>query len=59
MGGNSLEYKLIGGAPWLNIPGVLWIDIPKTETDPVATVIRIELEGPLDLFTGFAEGGGL
>jgi alpha-L-fucosidase len=59
LGGKDLEYKRIGGAPWLGIPGQLWIDIPHAQTNPLATVIRIELDNPLDLFTGFKEGGGL
>jgi len=31
------------------MPGVLWINLPYTCLDPEATVIKVELEGPLDL----------
>lgn len=52
--GSSLElnYKKIGGAPWLNIPGILWIDVPESAIDNNCTVIKIELEEELDLYRG-------
>jgi hypothetical protein len=31
------------------MPGVLWIDVPDSVLDPDATVIKVELKGPLDL----------
>jgi hypothetical protein len=37
---------------------VLWIDVPQEATNPDATVIKLELDGPLDLFSSFGEGGG-
>ena len=43
--------RKIGGAAWLKMPGVLWIDVPETALDPDATVIKVELKGPLDLAT--------
>ena len=36
-------------ALWANQPGILIIDLPKEAMDPDATVIKIELEGPLTL----------
>lgn len=48
--GEELKHKMIGGASWFNIPGVLWIDLPVEHCDPVATVIKIELENPVDLY---------
>ncbi len=50
--GRGLSYRKIGGAPWKNIPGVLWVSIPEETFDPLATVIKIELDGPLDLYHG-------
>jgi hypothetical protein len=35
-------------------PGLTFSDEPEAAIDPVATVIKIELVGPLDLFTGKA-----
>lgn len=48
--GQELSYRFMGGAPWLNIPGVLWIDLPREYCDPVATVLKIELAEELDLY---------
>jgi len=31
---------------------VLWIEIPEIEIDADATVIKVGLEGPLDLYSG-------
>jgi len=52
VGGPDLNQRFIGGAPWAGMPGVLWIDVPDTALDPDATVIKVELDGPLDLYTG-------
>lgn len=52
--GTECASKRIGGAPWLNVPvpGTLWIDIPKQALDEQVTVLKIELDGPLDLYGG-------
>lgn len=50
--GEELKHRKLGGAPWMNIPGVLSIDVPEGVLDPHATVLKIELDGPLDLYTG-------
>lgn len=50
--GSELKHRKLGGAPWAHLPGVLWIDVPEAALDPDATVIRVDLEGPLDLYTG-------
>jgi alpha-L-fucosidase len=52
--GETLNNKKIGGASWLNVPGILYIDKPKAY-DENLTVIAIELDGKLDLYHG---GGG-
>jgi alpha-L-fucosidase len=39
-------------APWAKLPGILWIDVPDSAMDPDATVLKVELDGPLDLYTG-------
>ena len=58
VGGPELSHRAVGGAPWLDIPGVLWIDVPREATNPDATVIKLELDGPLNLFLSSGEGGG-
>lgn len=50
--GRELPFRKIGGAPWVNVPGVLWISVPEEVLDPNVTVLKIELEGPLDLYSG-------
>lgn len=53
----ELEYKRMGGADWLNIPGNLWIDFPSQFEIGMGSVVKIELESELDLFTG--KGGAV
>jgi len=52
VGGGELSQKKIGGAPWARLPGILYIDVPDSVLDPDATVLKVELDGPLDLYTG-------
>jgi alpha-L-fucosidase len=48
----ELTNKKMGGAPWMNIPGVLYIDLPQEKLDSDVTVVAVDLEGPLDLYHG-------
>ena len=50
--GQDLTHKKMGGAPWAGLPGVLWIDVPESVLDPDTTVLKIEFEAPLDLYSG-------
>jgi len=50
--GRELTYEKPGGAEWTGIPGTIFIDVPEDAVDSLATVVRLELEGPLDLYTG-------
>jgi len=52
VGGRELNHRSIGGASWVGLPGVLWIDVLQDALDRDATVIKVELDGPLDLYTG-------
>ncbi len=52
LGGGELSHKKIGGAPWAKLPGILYIDVPDSLLDPEATVLKVELDGPLHLYTG-------
>lgn len=47
--GQELTHTIYGGAPWINMPGCVWIDLPKEAMDEVCTVIKVELEGPIDI----------
>lgn len=50
--GNELAFRRNGGAGWLAVPGVLWIELPSALAHPIVTVIKLELEGELDLYRG-------
>ncbi|MEM1059318.1 MAG: alpha-L-fucosidase [Verrucomicrobiota bacterium] len=50
--GTECRAKRIGGAPWIGVPGTLWIDVPKDALDDNVTVLKIELDAPLDLYSG-------
>ena len=50
--GKACNHKRVGGARWLNVPGTLWIDIDEAELDEYVTVLKIELDGPLNLYGG-------
>jgi alpha-L-fucosidase len=49
LGGPELEFKSIGGAAWLEMPGITWITLPESAADANATVIKVELDGALSL----------
>ncbi len=49
--GTRLGHRVTGGHG--EVPGLTWIDAPPAaDVDPHATVIAVELDGPLDLYTG-------
>ncbi len=48
--GDTLTHKMVGGLG--DTPGVLWIDVPESVLDENATVIKIELDRPLDVYVG-------
>lgn len=50
--GSECAFRRVGGAKWLGVPGTLWIDVPRGSLDERVTVLKIELEGPLDLYGG-------
>ena len=53
--GTQLTRRISGGAGWANIPGVLWLTLPDTALRPHATVIKLEFDAPLDLYTGHGQ----
>jgi alpha-L-fucosidase len=55
--GDELKYRRSGGASWLNIPGILMIDLPVEKLDKYVTVIAIDLEGKPDIYHG--SGGAI
>ncbi len=50
--GTEAAHKRMGGAPWMGVPGTLWIEVPEEAYDSEVTVVKIELDGPLNLYGG-------
>lgn len=50
-----LPTRLSGGAHWAGIPPVLKITVPTERIGAGGVVIKIELDGPLSLYTGHGE----
>jgi alpha-L-fucosidase len=53
--GAQLPRRVSGGAGWMNIPGVCWLTVPEGALGRHPTGIKLELEGPLDLYTGHGQ----
>jgi alpha-L-fucosidase len=49
VGGPDLSWRRFMRAEWAHQPGILVVDLPAAAVDPDATVIRIELGGPISL----------
>ena len=47
----ELKHHVSGGAEFARIPGVTWISVPAEACHPLGSVVKIELERPLDLFS--------
>jgi alpha-L-fucosidase len=48
--GTKLSYKIVGKQYWSDVPGLLYIDLPKEVQDKEVTVIALLLDGPIDLY---------
>lgn len=55
VGGGEIIHKSIGGAPWAKLPGILYLDVPKEQLDSEATVICLEFDEPLEVYTGHGD----
>lgn len=47
--GRELSWSVTGGASWVNMPGCIWIETQEEDLDDVCTVLKVELEGSIDL----------
>ena len=47
--GTKLHSQILGKQYWSPVPGILYIDVPAAETDPLMTVLALQLHGPVDL----------
>lgn len=50
--GKELTWDIHGGVPWFNIPGTTWIDITEEDCHEHTTVLKVELEGKIDMYGG-------
>jgi alpha-L-fucosidase len=47
----TVGHQVIGKFSWSKVPGLLYLDVPKDAFDPVVTVIALELDKPVSLFS--------
>ncbi|HEY2492000.1 MAG TPA: alpha-L-fucosidase [Paenibacillus sp.] len=50
--GKELTHEIHGGVPWFNIPGTTWIHMTPEDAHEHVTVLKLELEGELDMYGG-------
>lgn len=48
--GTKLPAQILGKQYWSEVPGILYIDVPPAETDPLMTVLALQLKGEVDLY---------
>ena len=48
----SLPHKVVGKISWSPVPGLVFVDVPRSELDPYMTVLELKLEGPVKLYAG-------
>jgi alpha-L-fucosidase len=46
---SPLTTRIIGGAPWADVPGLTWIDVPDSLQERGPVVLKVELDGPVRL----------
>lgn len=49
LGGGELSQRRFMRAEWAHQPGIVIVDLPAEAVDPDATVVKLELDGPLSL----------
>ena len=52
VGGGELVHRRFMKAEWAHQPGIVIIDLPAAAVDPEATIIKLELDGPIELVNG-------
>lgn len=50
--GKELTHDVQGGAAWFNIPGLTWISLNPADCGKYMTVLKVELDSPLTLYSG-------
>jgi len=50
--GEQLIPKIVGKISWSHVPGLVYINIPLNVQDEYMTVLKIELDKPVNLYNG-------
>ncbi len=50
--GTPLTHKVVGKISWSKVPGLIFIDVPQQALDPYVTVLKLQLAGPVTLYSG-------
>ena len=50
--GKELSWDILGGVPWFNIPGEVWISIAPEDCHKHTTVLKLELDGEIEMYGG-------
>jgi alpha-L-fucosidase len=53
--GQELHADFVGGAAWAHVPPVLFITLPQNLEIGYGTVVKIELDEPIQLYTGHSK----
>lgn len=53
--GEEVSYRYTGALPWSGIPGTLWVKADEIKLHPMATVLKVELEGEITYNLGHGE----
>ena len=51
-GSQDLGHKVVGKISWSPVPGLVYIDVPPNVQDKYMTVLAVELNGPVQLYSG-------
>ncbi len=54
--GARLNHKIVGKISWSPVPGLVYINVPESVLDKYVTVLKMQLDKPLNLYRGH---GGL
>ncbi|WP_295790865.1 alpha-L-fucosidase [Mucilaginibacter sp.] len=50
-----LKPKVVGKISWSSVPGIVFINVPEKDKDPYITVVKLQLDKPVQLYHG--QGG--
>ncbi|MCX6290444.1 MAG: alpha-L-fucosidase [Bacteroidetes bacterium] len=48
----QLPVKIVGKISWSKVPGLVYIHVPEPSTDRYMTVLKVDLENPVRLYSG-------